>query len=43
MEGVFSGGDAVRGPSLVSKAARDGIIAALAIDEYLMMEPEEAI
>ena len=41
LEGVFSGGDAVRGPSLVSKAARDGIVAAQAIDEYLMAEVEE--
>ncbi len=38
---VFTGGDAVRGPSLVSKAARDGIIAAQAIDEYLMMVVED--
>jgi glutamate synthase (NADPH/NADH) small chain len=41
LDGVFSGGDAVRGPSLVSKAARDGIIAAKAIHEYLMAVAEE--
>jgi glutamate synthase (NADPH/NADH) small chain len=33
--GVFSGGDAVRGPSLVVHAVRDGRKAAAAIDRYL--------
>ncbi|NDJ74793.1 MAG: NAD(P)-dependent oxidoreductase [Chloroflexi bacterium] len=36
LEGVYSGGDAVRGPFLVSHAAHDGILAANAIHEYLM-------
>lgn len=36
---VFAGGDAVRGPSLVSKAARDGIVAAEAIDSFLNCKP----
>jgi glutamate synthase (NADPH/NADH) small chain len=35
LPGVFAGGDAVRGPALVGKAARDGIVAARTIDEYL--------
>ncbi len=35
LEGVFAGGDGVRGPALVSQAVRDGIIAARAIHEYL--------
>lgn len=39
LPGVFAGGDAVRGPSLVSKAARDGIIAAEAIDAFLDCKP----
>ena len=33
--GVFSGGDSVRGPSLVVHAVRDGRKAALGIDRYL--------
>lgn len=36
LPGVFSGGDAVRGPNLVSRAARDGIVAAETIHRYLM-------
>ncbi len=36
LPGVFAGGDSVRGPNLVSRAARDGIVAAGAIDRYLM-------
>jgi len=35
LEGVFAGGDAVRGPNLVSRAVRDGIVAAQAIHSYL--------
>jgi glutamate synthase (NADPH) small chain len=35
VSGVFSGGDAVRGPSLVVHAVRDGRKAAAAIDRYL--------
>lgn len=35
LPGVFAGGDAVRGPALVSHAARDGIAAAQAIHTYL--------
>lgn len=35
LPGVFSGGDAVRGPDLVSRAARDGMVAADAIHAYL--------
>ncbi|MBN2303049.1 MAG: NAD(P)-dependent oxidoreductase [Anaerolineae bacterium] len=35
LPGVFSGGDAARGPALVSKAARDGIVAAETIHQYL--------
>jgi dihydropyrimidine dehydrogenase (NAD+) subunit PreT len=34
-EGVFSGGDAVRGPSLVAKAIGDGKAAAAAINKHL--------
>ncbi len=34
-EGVYSGGDAVRGPSLVAKAIRDGKAAATAIIDHL--------
>jgi glutamate synthase (NADPH/NADH) small chain len=37
LPGVFAGGDAVRGPALVSHAARDGIAAAQAIHTYLSM------
>jgi glutamate synthase (NADPH/NADH) small chain len=33
--GVFAGGDAVRGPHLVSPAVHDGRVAAQAIDRYL--------
>lgn len=33
--GIFAGGDAFRGPSLVSEAARDGRLAADGIDRYL--------
>jgi glutamate synthase (NADPH) small chain len=35
MPGVFSGGDASRGPSLVVHAVRDGRLAAAAIQRYL--------
>ena len=34
-QGVFSGGDAIRGPSTVIEAIRDGRIAAESIDRYL--------
>jgi glutamate synthase (NADPH/NADH) small chain len=37
--GVFSGGDAVRGPSLVVHAVRDGRKAAAGIDKYLSAAP----
>lgn len=37
LPGVFAGGDASRGPSLVSESARDGREAAAAIDRYLRM------
>ena len=33
---VFAGGDAIRGPSLVTKAVRDGINTAETIHAYLM-------
>jgi glutamate synthase (NADPH) small chain len=36
LPGVFAGGDAVRGPALVSQAARDAIQAVRTIHEYLM-------
>jgi glutamate synthase (NADPH/NADH) small chain len=35
MEGVFAGGDIVRGPDLVVNAVQDGKVAARAIKEYL--------
>ncbi len=35
LPGVFAGGDASRGPSLVSESARDGRMAAAGIDRYL--------
>ena len=35
LEGVFAGGDIVRGASLVVWAVRDGQDAALAMDQYL--------
>jgi len=35
MEGVFSGGDIVRGPDSVIRAIADGKKAAIAIDRYL--------
>ena len=39
-EGVYSGGDAVRGPSLVAKAIRDGKAAAAAIIDHLAVGRE---
>ncbi len=36
LPGVFAGGDAVRGPNLVSCAVHDGTVAARAIDSYVM-------
>ncbi len=39
LPGVFSGGDSVRGPSLVVHAVRDGRIAALGIHHYLAEQP----
>lgn len=41
--GVFSGGDAVRGPSLVVHAVRDGRKAAAGIHRYLMARRKEAV
>ncbi|MCD4687137.1 MAG: NAD(P)-dependent oxidoreductase [Anaerolineae bacterium] len=38
---VFAGGDAIRGPSLVAKAVRDGINTAETIHEFLMEELAE--
>ncbi len=38
LPGVYSGGDAVRGPALVGYAARDGIAAAQAIHAYIMQD-----
>jgi glutamate synthase (NADPH/NADH) small chain len=35
LPGVFAGGDAVRGPALVSRAVRDGVVAAQTIERYL--------
>ena len=35
VEGIFAGGDIVRGPSLVVHAVQDGKVAARAIKEYL--------
>jgi len=35
LPGVFAGGDAVRGPNLVSRAVRDGNVAASSIHAYL--------
>ncbi len=35
MEGIFAGGDIVRGPALVVNAVQDGKVAARAIKEYL--------
>lgn len=39
LPGVFAGGDVVRGPSLVSQAARDALRAAEAINAYLAALP----
>ena len=35
VEGIFAGGDIVRGPALVVQAVQDGKVAATAIKEYL--------
>ncbi len=35
VEGIFAGGDIVRGPALVVQAVQDGKLAARAIKEYL--------
>ena len=35
MDGVFAGGDIIRGPALVVNAVQDGKVAARAIKEYL--------
>jgi NADPH-dependent glutamate synthase beta subunit-like oxidoreductase len=35
VEGIFAGGDIVRGPALVVNAVQDGKVAARAIKEYL--------
>jgi glutamate synthase (NADPH/NADH) small chain len=35
VDGIFAGGDIVRGPALVVQAVQDGKIAARAIKEYL--------
>lgn len=39
VDGIFAGGDIVRGPSLVVNAVRDGKTAAAAIKEYLNQRP----
>ena len=41
MEGVFAGGDIVRGPALVVNAVQDGKVAARAINAYLTQKSEE--
>jgi len=41
MQGVFAGGDIVRGPSLVVNAVQDGKTAANAIDRYLIQRRTE--
>jgi NADPH-dependent glutamate synthase beta subunit-like oxidoreductase len=35
VDGIFAGGDIVRGPGLVVEAVQDGKVAAAAIKEYL--------
>jgi len=35
VEGIFAGGDIVRGPALVVQAVQDGKVAARAIKDYL--------
>ncbi|MGD9139395.1 MAG: dihydropyrimidine dehydrogenase, partial [Desulfobacterales bacterium] len=35
VDGIFAGGDIVRGPALVVEAVQDGKLAAQAIKEYL--------
>ena len=35
LDNVFAGGDCVSGPSLVVKAMKDGIKAAISIDNFL--------
>jgi NADPH-dependent glutamate synthase beta subunit-like oxidoreductase len=35
VDGIFAGGDIVRGPALVVQAVQDGKLAARAIKEYL--------
>jgi NADPH-dependent glutamate synthase beta subunit-like oxidoreductase len=35
VDGIFAGGDIVRGPALVVQAVQDGKVAASAIKEYL--------
>jgi NADPH-dependent glutamate synthase beta subunit-like oxidoreductase len=35
VDGIFAGGDIVRGPALVVQAVQDGKVAAAAIKEYL--------
>jgi len=35
VDGIFAGGDIVRGPSLVVNAVQDGKVAAKAIKDYL--------
>ena len=41
MDGIFAGGDIVRGPALVVNAVQDGKVAALAIKAYLSQKSEE--
>ncbi len=41
LPGIFAGGDAFRGPSLVSEAARDGRKAAGGIHRYLFNSPKD--
>ncbi|RMF28375.1 MAG: dihydropyrimidine dehydrogenase, partial [Chloroflexi bacterium] len=42
-EGVFAGGDNIRGPDLVVTALADGVRAAQAIDAYLRRQPVEPV
>ena len=41
VEGIFAGGDIVRGPALVVNAVQDGKVAARAIKAYLAQKSEE--
>jgi glutamate synthase (NADPH/NADH) small chain len=41
VDGIFAGGDIVRGPALVVNAVQDGKVAARAISDYLARKSEE--